>query len=211
MLAVACSADPTASPTPSSIQPSATPAATGSAAGEPDPGQPYDATAILDAMRTSPRPDGVPTELQTDAIAGSIAGAIWTVDGEPWDRILIGASCGDPACLVEVAGSRDGADADDVWTFSVDPLSGEVSVAADELRAIPRDLVEALDRRVRSLLEETDLAEMVLTAAVWQPPPDADRFELSYRSGGEEGSCGLDVVFDAALGEIVDRRAVGNC
>ncbi len=162
-------------------------------------------------MRTSPRPDGVPVELQTDAIAGSIADELWTLDGQPWDVILIGASCGDPSCVVEVAGSRDGAAGEDLWTFSVDPASGTVSVAGSVLGAIPEATVRELDMRARALLDRTELEGMSLAAAKWQPPPAAGRFELGYRSGGEEGSCGLDIILDPDAGEVVDQRPVGDC
>ncbi|HEX7197446.1 MAG TPA: hypothetical protein VF364_11515, partial [Candidatus Limnocylindria bacterium] len=50
----------------------------------PEAGRPFDAEAILAAMRDSRRPGGVPDEMQTDAIAAAVADAIWTIDGEPW-------------------------------------------------------------------------------------------------------------------------------
>ena len=179
--------------------------------GELEPGQPYDATAILEAMRTSPRPDGVPDELQTQAVAAAIADAIWTIDGEPWDAILIGASCGESSCLIEVAGTREGAAGDDVWTFSRSSAgAAAVLVDAVQLHAIPDNLVADLDRRARSLLD-SDVESMTITAATWQPPPGSNRFELSYRSGGEEGSCGVDLVLDTDRGEISDQRSVGGC
>jgi hypothetical protein len=209
VLLTACSQAPSPSPSPS---PSAVPsssAAPSSAAAEP--GQPYAAAEILEAMRTSPRPDGVPDELETDAIADAVADAIWTFDGEPWDTILIGGSCGEAECLLEVSGARDGVDGDDLWTFTVDPAQGAVSLEGTELRAIPPEVVADLDRLARSLLDEADVAGMSLTTAAWEPPPDGDRYRMSYRSGGEEGSCGLDVVLGARQREIVDQRAVGDC
>jgi hypothetical protein len=128
-----------------------------------------------------------------------------------WDTILVSASCGDPACLVEVAGARDGTDGDDLWTFTADPSDGSVQVDAAELRAIPEEVVEQLDLLARSLLDEADVEGMRLTATTWEPPPDGDRFDLSYRSGGEEGSCGLDVAIEPRQREIVDQRSVGDC
>ena len=194
----------------SPLQPSTSPSAESSGGSAVEAGQPYDAAAILEAMRTSPRPDGVPAELQTDAIAASIADAIWTIDGEPWDAILIGASCG-ASCLIEVAGTREGAAGDDVWTFE-QTSTGAAELLADgvQLHAIPENVVADLDRRARSLLG-ADVEGMTLTSATWQLPPHADEFALSYRSGGEEGSCGLDLVLDAARGEIADRVLVGSC
>lgn len=217
LLITACTTGPSASatatfsPTPApSAPPSLASSAEPSAIGELEPGRPYDATEILTAMRTSPRPGGVPAELQTDAIAAAIADAIWTVDGEAWDTILIGASCGE-TCAVEVAGARGGAAGDDLWTFTVDTSDGSVRTDSVELRALPEELVEQLDLMARALLDETDLEGMRLTAATWEPPPDGDRYQLSYRSGGEEGSCGLEVEIDPRQREVVDQRSVGDC
>jgi len=211
LLTAACSAPSPSPSTPSPIQPSAVSSAEPSATLDLEPGQPYDAAAILAAMRTSPRPDGVPDELQTGAIATAIAAAIWTVDGEPWDAILIDASCGESSCLIEVAGTREGAAGDDVWTFTR-TSTGEAMVVVDavQLHAIPDNVVADLDRRARSLLE-ADVDGMTLTAAAWRPPPNTDDFELSYRSGGEEGSCGVDLVLDTGRGEIADQRSIGSC
>jgi hypothetical protein len=178
----------------------------------PQPGQPYAAADILEAMRTTPRPDGVPEELQTDAIAGAIAESIWTIDGEPWDPILISASCGE-TCLVEVAGSRPGAAGDDLWTFEVDPSTGQVGVLVDAvvLNAIPETLLGDLDRQTRSIVDAGDLEGLALASAAWMPPPDAGVFALSYRSGDEEGSCGVDLVLDTGRAEVTDVRRSGTC
>ena len=50
---------------------------------------------------------------------------------------------------------------------------------------------------------------MLLANACWLPPPDDGRFVLAYRSGGEEGSCGLDVTLDVAAGVVVEQAPVG--
>lgn len=158
-------------------------------------------------MRDSPRPDGVPDELKTDAIASAIADAIWTFDGRAWDRPVVAATCGS-ICTVEVSGGRDDADGEDVWVFRIDPPSASVEVVATELRAVPRDVVERLDSLARRL-GASEMADMLLTTVAWMPPPDADLFRLSYRSGGEEGSCSLELVVDARAGTLVDERATG--
>ncbi len=175
------------------------------------PGRPYDAADILEAMRASPRPDGVPGVLQTDAIASAIADEIWTIDGEPWDTFLIGASCGPDSCLVEVVGSRDEAEDDDAWTFGVNPGTGEVTVGATDLRALPPAFVADLDRLARSLVDDAPIGSMVLANVAWLPPADVNRFAMSYRTGGEEGSCGVDVVIDIDERVVVDRQTLGDC
>lgn len=206
LLLAACTADPSPSAPSSASQ-----SAPASAQAQPEPGQPYTAADILEAMRTSPRPDGVPEQLQTDAIAAAIADAIWTFDGQPWDDVVVDASCGEATCQVDVAGTRAGADGEDLWTFTVTPADETVTVETAALRAVPPAAVESLDGLVRGLLDPAELDGMALTSAAWEPPPGEGRFTLAYRSGGEEGSCGLDLVVDPAAGEIVDRRTVGTC
>jgi hypothetical protein len=202
----AASSEPSA---PTSASPAASASAEPSAAA--GPGRPYDGDDILIAMRTSPRPDGVPDELETDAIAAAIADEIWTIDGTPWDTMVIGATCGSDTCTVDVSGSRDGIDGDDVWTFSVEPSTGEVTVGATDLRALPADVVTGLDVLARSLVDDAPLGAMALASASWLPPADANRFALSYRTGGEEGSCGVDLVIDTADEAIVDEQTIGDC
>jgi len=158
-------------------------------------------------MADSPRPDGVPEELQTDAIAAAIADAIWTFDGGAWDRPIVSGVCG-TTCTLEVSGSHAGTGGEDLWIFHVDPSSGSVEVASAELRALPNHVVDLVDRLARRL--GTSLADdMLLTTVAWQPPPDGDQFSLSYRSGGEEGSCAVEILVDARAGTLVDERASG--
>ncbi len=225
ILLVACT--PTTAPTPSSSAlVSPTPAATESAiptltaapspepseAGLelPDPGQPFDAEALLEEMRTSTRPDGVSAVLQTDAVASRLADALWTVDGDAWDRTSIGGSCGSTSCTLEVAGSRDDVAGEDLWIFEIDPGTGELIVVSAELRSLPEALVADLDALARAEVADGGLDDLLLTTARWLPPPQEDSFALSYRSGGEEGSCAAELIVDARTGTIVDEDFT-NC
>ena len=70
----------------------------------PQPGPAFDAATLLDAMRTSRRPGGVPDQLET-AIAATLAETLWTYGGEPWGPWpsglmwhgdLLARSCGYP-------------------------------------------------------------------------------------------------------------------
>lgn len=167
----------------------------------PDPGRPFDATAILAAMRDSRRPDGVPTELQTDAIAGAVAGAIWTVDGEPWTTMAIGGSCGSDACTLEVAGSRPDTTGEDAWAFSVTPATDAVTVIDARLGSVPEGLAGRADAIARAS-EGALLDGLALASASWLPPPDHGRIVLAYRAGDEEGSCRRDVAVDTGSGAV---------
>ncbi|MGH2445153.1 MAG: hypothetical protein ACRDGD_03850 [Candidatus Limnocylindria bacterium] len=192
---------PTASPSVSAGSPSAAPtesSATGISV--PEPGRPFDAATLLDAMRTSRRPGGVPDQLETDLIAGAVADAIWTYGGEPWTTLAIGGRCGEEDCALEVAGTRPASAGEDLWVFEIEPITGTVDVASTELGALPDALVEQLDVLARSIHGPSAFEGMALASVRWLPPPDDGQFELSYRSGGEEGSCRADFTIDAVNG-----------
>lgn len=157
-------------------------------------------------MRTSTRPDGVPAQLQTPEVAAAIAARLWTIDGGAPDTLVVSATCG-RTCSVEVAAGRDGTVAEDLWVLAVDPATAAVEVVSTELRAVAPNLVARLDSMGRGLRPMP--AKVLLTTVTWQPPPDTDLFGLAYRSGGEEGSCAIDLLVDAREGTLVDSRSVG--
>lgn len=209
-------ASPTASP-PSSATPPASPSArpttrpTASPPGAPraHPGRPYDAAAILEAMRSSRRPGGVPDQVETDAVARAIADATWTWDGSAWSSISIGGSCGPATCTIEVGGSAPDAAAADLYTFRVTLADEAVTLRATDLHAYPSGLEASLDRAARAAVPHRRLRGLALVAARWLPPPDTDSYWLAYRTGGEEGSPGLDVLLDLASGEVLRIEDAG--
>ncbi|MGH2402344.1 MAG: hypothetical protein ACRDE6_06500 [Candidatus Limnocylindria bacterium] len=187
--------------------PSATPV--GEALELPEAGKPFDAEAILAAMRDSRRPGGVPDELETEAIAAAVANAIWTIDGEPWSTMSTGGSCGPQTCTLEVAGADADAPGEDLWVFEATPGTGAVEVVSAELRSLPSELVSGLDELTRSLYPPVNADGLSLTNVRWLPPPDETRFVLSYRSGNEEeSSCGADVTVDAAVPGVVSDQTI---
>jgi hypothetical protein len=202
------SAQPTASSTAAqspSLEPS-TAASSGSAAPTPlvavdPPGRPYDADDVLALMRESRRPGGVPDEIETPAIAAAVAEQIWTIGGRPWAVASIGGTCGPQGCDLEVAGAPGELAGEDLYLFRVDPASGSVELVQSVLLGLDPETVSELDRLVRERFEG-DLGGYGLSTVRWLPPPDIGRFVLAYRSGGEEGSPALDLVFDAVSGEV---------
>ena len=183
------------------------PSASGSSNADGLPGRPLDATAILEAMRDSRRPGGVPDELQTDAIAGELADLIWTVDGEQWSTMSVGGSCGAQMCALEIAGAHPDSQGDDVWAFEIAPDSEGVEVVSTELRSLTPDRVDQLDEMTRSMFP--GLESQNLTSARWLPPPDDSQFVLSYRDSSEERSgCGADITVDAVMRTIVSDLAL---
>lgn len=191
---------PDASAAPSGAAPSVVPSASTSALATP--GTPYSGADVLAAMRESRRPGGVPDELETDAVATTIAEQLWTWDGMPWATWNVGGACGPETCSLDVAGSPAGDPGTDLYTFDVDRGSGAVTLAGTDLHGHPPDLEARLDAAARGALDAARLEGLALVGVRWLPPPETDRYWLAYRSGGEEGSPGLDVVVDLATGEV---------
>lgn len=190
-------ASPPASVTPATSEASRRPAPTLEL---PELGQPYDAADILDLMAASRRPGGVPAALQTDAVARQVASAIWTYRGARWVTSAAGGTCGPSVCTLELAGTLEGGQDEDLWVFEV--AGDAAALVTAELRAMPPQLVEELDAIARAVEPAIDRHELVLGTATWLLPANRGHFRLSYRSGGEEGSCRLDVIIDAGDGSL---------
>ncbi len=173
------------------------------------PGHPFDADDILAAMRDSRRPGGVAEELQTEEIAAAVADTIWTLQGDRWDAISTSGTCDAGQCSLEVAGRATADAGEDVWVLSVDPATAEVAVVTADLHAIPSETADAIDRLARSAEGGEALDGMLLTSVRWNAPPDENLFALAYRSGGEEGSCSMDVRLDVTSGELTEVSTSG--
>jgi hypothetical protein len=176
----------------------------------PQPGRPFDGATILAAMRDSRRPGGVPDQLETDAIAAVIADQLWTIDGERWTTMSIGASCGPVRCTLDVSGSRTAALGDDLYAFEIIPAGDAMSPISTDLRSVPPDVGAVLDRMAQEADPRINRDGLVLTSVRWNPPPDHARFQLSYRSGNEEGSCELELELDVAT-EATETRSAAGC
>ena len=167
-------------------------------------GQPYDGAAMLAAMRDSARPGGVPAEMETNAVAADVAGQVWTWDGQPWDTLSVGGACGPAECDLDVAGSTEGMAGADLYTFTVDPAGGDVTLQSTDLHGYPAALDAELDETARADAGG-ELDDLAFVSARWLPPPDQGRFWLAYRTGGEEGAPGLDLLLDTTTGAILER------
>lgn len=194
----------TPSPTATST-PHATPAPTG-AIPPPTTARPYEAADVLSAMRGSRRPGGVPDQLETTGIATQVAATVWTWQGGPYPALVVGGSCGPASCTLEVSGAPPGAAGADLYAFSVALPSGTVELAASDLHGYPSGLDALIDATVRDRLGPDALDGLALSGATWQLPPRVGWFWVAYRSGGEEGSPGLDVLVNLASGEVVETR-----
>jgi hypothetical protein len=172
----------------------------------PQAARPYDAAAVLVAMQSSRRPGGVPAELQTDDIAGQLAAAVWTYDGTPWPTASASGSCGPQECTLDLSGTPQGAAGEDLYTFSITPSDGTITLLVADLHGYPAALDPALDALARGDLAAERLAGLTLAGARWLPPPRDGQFVLSYRSEGEEEIPALDVTLDLASGRVLDAE-----
>lgn len=219
LAACAGPAAPSSSPSPSTAPSASTPvlpsvdpsvgasAAPSASADVPEPGQPFDADAVLRLMRESRRPGGVPELIQTAEVAGQVAAMLWTIDGRPWEVGSAGASCHLGSCTLELAGRGPAMSGEDVWTFDV--ARGPVALVSADLHALPPGLAERLDEAARAGDDEGLLEGLIATSARWLPPPDDGRFLVAYRSGDEEGSCAREATVDLASGEVEISEATG--
>jgi hypothetical protein len=195
------------SPEPSSPAENQTPNLLPSPSSAGTPGRPYDGAAILQSMRESRRPGGVPAQLQTDEIAAAVANELWTWDGRAWPQLIIGGACGDSTCSLEVSGAPAEAAGADLYVLTIDPASAAVAAEGTDLHGYPA-WVEA-DLRSAALAAAPDAIEgLTFVSARWLPPPDAGQYWLSYRSGGEEGSPGVDLRLDLASGTLLEERPI---
>ena len=161
-------------------------------------------------MRESRRPGGVPDQLETDAIAAALADRLWTIDGEPWETMSIGASCGPVRCTLDVSGSHAEALGDDLYAFEIIPAGDEVAPISTDLRSIPPDVGAVLDRMARDAEARISRDGLVLASVRWNPPPAHEGFQLSYRSGNEEGSCELELALDVGT-EATETLSADGC
>lgn len=178
------------------------------AAAVPSPGLPYDTATILIAMRESRRPGGVPDLVETDAIAGAVAAQLWTYDGMPWAVLSIGGACGSSGvCTLDVTGTAAGGGSD-LYSFRIEPEAGQAALVEQDLHGYPPELEAELDAVARAEVDPARLTGLQLVGTQWMAPPLAGRFRLAYRSGGEEGSPGLDIVVDLPTATVLEISEV---
>lgn len=185
------------------------PTQSSTASGGPSPprpvtARPYDAAAVLDAMAASRRPGGVPDELETPGVAAVLASAVWTFDGRPYPSLVIGGSCGPSSCTLEVSGQPAGAAGSDLYVFAVSRPANAVSRTTNDLHGYPSGLDAAIESVARAGVPAAEIGQLAYATASWQVPPRNGWFVAAFRSGGEEGSPGLDVLVD-----LPARRVMG--
>ncbi len=172
----------------------------------PGPGRPYDGDDLLAAMRASRRPGGVPDELETPAVAADLAAGLWTWNGDPYPVLVVSGACGPQRCTVEVSGTPMAAAGADLYVYGVDRATQRVTLDGTDLRGYPAALDPVIDRIVRDALDPALLDGLALAGAAWQLPPATGQLWAAYRSGGEEGSSGVDVLIDLAGAAVLETR-----
>jgi hypothetical protein len=154
-------------------------------------GRPYtpeQITALLEDWITS-HPVAIAPMLQAPAvvkaIANVLADTIYTYDGQPYQRVYFGGSCGEPPTLCDLTMTG-------VPPFTADPEVGDgyywevrpqiplVTLTDAGLGGFPREIVDSLDTLARSLDTEGRIGDRTLQSAQWAFPPPDDAFLLSY-------------------------------
>jgi hypothetical protein len=167
-------------------------------------------------MRESPRLEGVPARVLSEAVAQQIAERIWTWDGKPYQRWQLEGSCGPRRCELGVQGVPSFTPPEDEhidgYQFDVSVQDLTVKpVRADGrqlLAGYPAALDAELDAIVRSGVDASLLQGQTVAGATWSPPPDSGIFELSYTDGNEEGGRSSLATVDLRTRKVLTFRAV---
>ncbi len=127
----------------------------------PQPGPAFDAATLLDAMRTSRRPGGVPDQLRDrpdrcDPRRDALDLRRRTVGDHGhrrlmWHADLLARGCGNPP----------GPLGEDLWVFEIVPGTGSVTVASADLSSLPIEIVDPLDDLARMLFRPGRLDGLV--------------------------------------------------
>ena len=192
--------------------PSATASATATAARfSASPGRPYDAAAVLLAMR--PSRSGVPTDIEHEEIAAELARRIWTFDGLPYARLKLQAFCDETTCELYVTGRPEavahGGRHVDHYAFAVRRADRQFVKPRDlraTLQGYPPAYDRALDELARELMAPDELSGLTFEGASWRVPPETGVFDLQYGTGAEEGSPIVYVTLDVLHEKIVSVR-----
>jgi hypothetical protein len=170
----------------------------------PKPGRPYTAANMLTVLRAAPRSQ-LSADLVRPEVAEALSLAVWTFDGRPYRVVVAEGSCVPRGCQVSVQGAPNPADEvrSDHYIFDIDLDRFELSPKYVGLRAFPAELHPQLDAIARAALPRDRLEGLAYDSAIWLPPPEFGRFEVTYDEGGLEGSRGLRVLVDARVGSVI--------
>lgn len=200
------SATPKAAYTLAPATPSLTALATVAPTGH---GQPYTAAEIVAMLHhaIATRPAGFASELRAqrilDAMAATVAAETFTFDGRPYQRVVFGARCDQPAVHCELtmdgvpAFSSD-SDMKDSYTWTITLPTPLVTMADHSLRGYPAELTAGLDALAQSLDVDGRFKDRYLLGVEWALPPLEDGFVLRYGNGLEEGDPTFLVTLDRA-------------
>jgi hypothetical protein len=182
-------------------------------AGPTGPGRPYTPEQMSTLIRDQEAKHGIDAALQTPAvvkaIANVLADTIYTYDGQPYQRVAIAGSCGEPPILCNLTMTgvpRFTADPDagDGYGWEVRPQVPLVTLTYAGLGGFPRELVDPLDTLARSLDTEGKIGDRTLKSAEWAFPPPDDAYLLCYSHNLDVENPSLE---DPSVCVKVDRAA----
>ena len=175
----------------------------------PTPGSPYLDRPLVADMKAMAIP-----ELRRDAMLGSLARLLVTIDGEPYARIELGGRCDPgqpPSCGIGFTGfSRGAANRADVLGVTATAATGWIAQLDDggRLGSVPRPLVRAAewiarhdDKAAAAIARYTSCC-----GATWfEPQPGW--IELSYNRPCSSGVAPADAVL-ASTGDCIEALLV---
>jgi hypothetical protein len=172
---------------------------------------PYTSGDMMGVMEASlgEHPAGFPLAIRPPEVmalmAASMARAIRTYDGRPYQRAEVTAKCSSPPMYCEV--SVQGMPAyytvfTDTYLFEVYPKTLRILLAWSSLGGLPPGLDQELDAAVRALDSEHRIGMRLFSGARWLLA-GADRYELTYTDANAPEERNLVVVFDRPSGRVV--------
>jgi hypothetical protein len=155
-----------------------------------------------------PGPTLVATDLLNSAVAAAIADAIWTWDGQSYDRWWIEAYCA-RTCELVIQGipASDIAGEEDMYHFhQFDPSRPAQTLELGDypsLGGYPAALDPEIEQLGRALDEGGVLDDLGYFHASWFPPPRSGEFLAFFSDGNEEGGSNAYVWLN-----LVERRLI---
>ncbi len=176
-------------------------------------GRPYTADDMAAILRVAAaRPSGFASEVGTPqllaTLASVLADQVYSYDGTPYQRVVVGARCGVPPvqCDLDLQGVPAFTDDPDVWdsySWTIYPATAQVIMTSHGLSGFPAALTASLDALAQSLDIDGRYKDRYLMGVQWELAPPDDAYVLRYSNGLGEGDPVFLVTVDRAAKRIV--------
>ena len=180
-------------------------------------GRPYTVGDMAALLRdAAARPAGFAAEVATpqllETMAGVLADQVYSYDGTPYQRVTMSARCDGPPveqcdlALTGIPAFTDDPEIRDDYLWTVDPVTGRMSMIDHWLGGFPDTLTASLDALAQSLDVDGRYKDRYLVRVGWELAPPDDAYVLRYTNGLGEGDLVFLVTVDRAARRIVSIR-----